>query len=99
MKNENEKPLPEEAGLRRMVLIERKKNQILEILSEEEITYGMAKTVLSSVENTLSYRGTLFLNDHSFKEITLQTASHPQSNDKTSPSRMEPGTLIALDGR
>ena len=51
-------------------LFEAKKQQIKEILESEDMTYGMAKTIIQAVEADLLKGGDIFLNRSKFKNIS-----------------------------
>lgn len=51
-------------------LIETKTQQIKEILESEDITYGMAKTIIQRVEAELLKSGDIFLNMSKFKNVS-----------------------------
>ena len=50
-------------------LIESKKQQIEKILMEEDITFGVAKTIIQSIEADLFRDGDAFLNKSSLKNV------------------------------
>ena len=50
-------------------LIESKKQQIEKILMEEDITFGVAKTVIQAVEADLLGNGNTFLNKSALKNV------------------------------
>ena len=53
-----------------ITLIESKKQQIKEILESEDITYGMAKTIIQKVEAELLEGGNTFLNKSKLKNVS-----------------------------
>jgi len=54
----------------KIILIESKKQQIKEILQAEDITYGMAKTIIQRVEAELLGGGDTFLNKSKLKDVS-----------------------------
>lgn len=50
-------------------LIEDKKRQIMEILCDEDITFGMARTILNAIEAEFLKNGNTFLNRAMFKNV------------------------------
>lgn len=57
-------------GTEKKELIEAKTQQIIEILESEDITYGMAKTIIQSVEAEFLKSGDIFLNMSKFKNVS-----------------------------
>ncbi len=50
-------------------LFEEKKRQILKILDAEDITYGMAKSIIQAVEAELMEKGNTFLSRSMLKNV------------------------------